>query len=66
MAGALAVGASAELFGEPEVRFGPRDRNWVRSPVWYPDALGLADAVGTLIENWEGFVPWGEEDGVVA
>ncbi|MCA9541949.1 MAG: hypothetical protein KC620_23795, partial [Myxococcales bacterium] len=63
MVGALAIGGSAEFFGEPEVRFGPRDRNWTRSPIWYREALGLADAAGTLIENWEGFVPWGQEPG---
>ncbi|MEZ4436157.1 MAG: hypothetical protein R3F65_27485, partial [bacterium] len=63
MAAALAQGAPAGYFGEPQLRFGPPDNNWVRSPVWYPDALGLADAVGSAVENWEGFIPWSDEGG---
>ena len=60
---ALADGGPSELFGLPQINFGPPGANWVQTPIWYPDALGLADAMGTALENWEGFVPWGNEPG---
>ncbi|MEZ4431754.1 MAG: thrombospondin type 3 repeat-containing protein [bacterium] len=60
---ALASDHASGIFDVPDRLPTPPGTDWVRSPIWYPDALGLADAGGTLLENWDGLIPWGNEGG---
>lgn len=60
---ALASDHASGIFDVPDRLPTPPGADWVRSPIWYPDALGLADASGTLLENWDGLIPWGNEGG---
>ena len=60
---AMASDLPSGIFDLPQPLPNPAGVDWLRSPVWYPDALGLADAGATLIENWDGLIPWGNHGG---
>ncbi|MEZ4437255.1 MAG: hypothetical protein R3F65_33085, partial [bacterium] len=60
---AMASDLPSGIFDLPDRLPTPPGVDWLRSPTWYPDALGLADAGATLIENWDGLIPWGNEGG---
>ena len=60
---AMASDLPSGIFDLPRPLPNPRGVDWLRSPVWYPDALGLADAGATVIENWDGLIPWGNQGG---
>ena len=62
MATTMAAGTAPGWFADPDV-LGPRNHDWIQQPVWYPDPLGIAQAAGTAIENWEGLIPWGNHGG---